>query len=289
MADSIPNVDICTLSDHQEEVVMVSRFADYLRQHSDLIAPHRHNFYHLLLFTEGGGEHTIDFHHFEVKADQIYFMNPGQVHSWDFKGRVEGYVVNFSEDFFTSFLLQPDYLESFSFLRGEAQDSVLTLCTRVREEVCALFESLLIFSRDTSSFRNDMIRSLLLQVFIRVQLAFLDRKNERTTGNPLLKTYRKLIDQKFRVLKRPGEYAALLNVSPNHLNAICKGSLGVQAGQLIRDRVVLEAKRMLVNRNLSISEVAYGLNFDDNSYFSKFFRKEVGVSPELFREQHTRR
>jgi AraC-like DNA-binding protein len=59
--------------------------------------------------------------------------------------------------------------------------------------------------------------------------------------------------------------------------------VGKTAGDLIRDRVVLEAKRLLVNADLSITQIAYELNFGDGSYFTKFFRKYAGVTPEEFR------
>ena len=81
------------------------------------------------------------------------------------------------------------------------------------------------------------------------------------------------------------EYAELLYITPNHLNALCKDHLGIPAGELIRNRIILEAKRLLINQDLSISEISYVLNFNDNSYFTKFFKKQVGVTPEEFRRK----
>lgn len=288
MRPLIPKIDICTLSENKEKDVMVSRFSDYLRQHSDLVAPHRHSFYHLLFFTQGAGKHTIDFHHFEIQPYQVYFMNPGQVHSWFFEGEVDGYVVNFSENFFTSFLLKQDYLDSFSFFRGEPKNSVLNLDTSVGKKTSDLFEELIVSLNRTSKFKEDLIRVLLLRIFIDLQnvLAVGNDGEDLMSGNPLLREYQKLIDLNFLDLRLPSEYASLLNITPNHLNALCKQQWGIQAGQLIRDRILLEAKRLLVNVDLSISEVAYRLNFNDNSYFSKFFRKEEGLTPEAFRKKH---
>lgn len=290
MHSPIRKVDICTLSESKAEDVMISRFSEYLERHADLVAPHRHSFYHLLFFTEGGGQHTIDFHHFPVRPFQIYFMSPEQVHSWDFEGRVEGYVVNFSEDFFTSFLLRQEYLEAFSFFRGSPQNSVLNLVEPLASAVSTLFEELLQFTGGASRFREDMARLLLLQIFIRVQNGveaghFGDRP---AVHNALLRTYQKLIEQHFLTVRLPGHYAQMLHVTPNHLNALCKEHLGAQAGKLIRDRVLLEAKRMLINLDLPISQIAYRLNFSDNSYFSKFFKKETRLSPEGFRSRNTR-
>ncbi|NQD72297.1 AraC family transcriptional regulator, partial [Sphingobacterium shayense] len=72
--------------------------------------------------------------------------------------------------------------------------------------------------------------------------------------------------------------------TPNHLNAVTKEQLGYSAGELIRNRVLLEAKRLLVMKNFSIAEIAYELNFSDASYFTKFFKKAVGCTPEEFKK-----
>jgi AraC family transcriptional activator of pobA len=103
MKKDIPVYDICTLSEFKQEDILISRFAPYLAQHHKLHLAHKHTFYHLVLFTEGAGTHAIDFQQFAVKPFQIYFMIPGQVHSWNFNGPVDGYVINFSVPFFQSF------------------------------------------------------------------------------------------------------------------------------------------------------------------------------------------
>ncbi len=290
MSAEIPKIDICTLSGNREEDILVSRFSEYLNRYSNLAAPHRHSFYHLLFFTEGGGRHTIDFHHFDVRPHQVYFMVPGQVHSWNFAGKMEGYIVNFSEAFFRSFLLRQDYLDSFTFLQGQPENSVLNLAGATGAEVSLLFEKIIDTAGFSPRFRNDLIRTLLLQVFIIVQDNVETGKETGALpkGNSWLRNYQKLIGQHFLTLRLPGEYAALLSITPNHLNALCKEQLGVQAGQLIRDRIILEAKRLLINVDLSVSEIAYKLNYKDNSYFSRSFKKAAGMTPEAFRRRHVR-
>ena len=288
--NEIPRVDICTLSEYRQDDIIVSRFSEYLSQHySHLAAPHRHSFYHMVFFTEGTGKHTIDFNHFQVQPYQIYFMVPGQVHSWNFEGKVDGYVVNFSTGFFQSFLLRPDYIESFSFLIGDTQKSVINLSDHTRDSIVALFEKLVDQSQLDFSLGADMIRLLLLQIFIQIEQEYFsdDKNNLLSQNNVLLRNFRKLIERNFLELKLPGEYAELLYISPNHLNALCKDHLGMQAGELVRERVLLEAKRLLVNMDVSISEIAYKLNFNDNSYFTKFFKKEVGITPDAFRKKLT--
>ena len=118
----LPTYNINTLKDIplQPQDFVADHFAHYLDEHKDLHFPHKHSFYHLVYFSKGSGSHSIDFINFPVEAGQIYFMIPGQVHSWNFESDVDGYVVNFTAEFFQSFLLRTDYLESFSFFNGIA-------------------------------------------------------------------------------------------------------------------------------------------------------------------------
>lgn len=287
MKKAFPVYDICALNGHQHDDLLISRFAPYLLKHQNLSMAHKHSFYHLVLFTEGGGTHAIDFKSFEVKPFQIYFMVPGQVHSWSFEGPVDGYIINFSAQFFQSFLLRPDYLDNLPFFSGNIDDEVINLPADAQQPTVALFEQLVQESSHNSRMGMDMIKALMLQLFV---LAARHSSNQSLAGAPnynytLLQSFRKLTDKNFAMLRLPKDYAALLYITPNHLNALCNSILGISAGEVIRDRVVLEAKRLLVNLDLNITAIAAELNFADNSYFTKFFKKYTGQTPEEFRKQ----
>jgi AraC family transcriptional activator of pobA len=285
MKKAFPVYDICALSDHQHEDLLVSRFAPYLQKHQNLSLPHKHTFYHVVMFTKGGGTHAIDFKSFNVLPNQVYFMAPGQVHRWNFEGPVDGYIINFSASFFQSFLLRPDYLESFPFFTGNIDDEVVNIDKSAAPAILNIFEQLINESAITGKLNLDMMRALLLQLFILVARQSPNNK-QITAPNynyTLLQSFRKLVDQNFTNIKLPKDYAALLYITPNHLNALCNDMLGLSAGELIRNRVILEAKRLLVNLELNINEIAGKLNFTDNSYFTKFFKKYTALTPEEFR------
>ena len=281
MAKAFPVYDIRSFDDDSaRRGLLIGRLDAYVEKHyQQVYAAHRHSFYHLVLFTKGAGSHTIDFVTYPVEAGQLYFMIPGQVHSWHFEGEMDGYIVHFNEQLFTSFLADGQYLERFPFFAGSSEEGVCTLTGLTLTSVVGLFESLL------QEAELDMIRVKLLELFITVERA--DTRHRAGAAPPqklaLLRGFKQLIDKRFRELKLPKEYASVLHVTPNHLNAVCQDLVGKTAGDLIRDRVVLEAKRLLVNADLSITEIAYDLNFGDGSYFTKFFRKNVGVTPEEFR------
>lgn len=279
--------DICKLSDFQQEDLLISRFAIYLEKHKNLFFPHKHSFYHLVLFTKGAGTHSIDFKTFNVAPYQIYFMIPGQVHSWNFEGDVDGYVIHFSPPFFQSFLLKNEYLDQFPFFSGVIDDAVIDIQPEFHQKVTDLFEKIIAESEDTGNMGIDMIRALMLQLFILITRMNVGSKENRQPqyNYTLLKTFQKLIEKNFTTLKLPKDYAELLYITPNHLNAICNDLLGTSAGEVIRNRILLEAKRLLINLDLTIAEIGYRLNFSDNSYFTKFFKKYTGLTPEEFRKR----
>jgi AraC family transcriptional regulator, transcriptional activator of pobA len=288
MARNIPVYDICTIVNkgaHKD--LLIERLAPYLEKHyQHLHRPHRHSFYHLVLFTGGNGQHSIDFSNFKVEPYQLYCMVPGQVHSWHFESKVDGYIVHFNAALFTDFLLDQHYLEKFVFFRGIAQQGVIHLPVENHNQVTRIFESLLNELAEGNDNSLDFIRVRLLQLFILAGRTAPAGRHKQVLPQKqlLLRSFMELIDNNFRTMKLPKEYAALLYVTANHLNALCQDLLGKTAGELIRDRTLLEAKRLLTNADMSISEVAYDLQFKDNSYFNRFFRKETGMTPDQFRK-----
>ncbi|AYL95054.1 AraC family transcriptional regulator [Mucilaginibacter celer] len=289
MLQSIPTIDICTLADDiKQDDILISRFAPYLDAHKNLFFPHRHSFYHLVLFTDGAGSHTIDFESFTVKPGQIYFMVPGQVHSWSFEGFTDGYIINFSGSFIQSFLLRSGYFDNFSFLSSSnPADEVIDIPAEHLPVIINLFESIIAEAESNEAMGSDMVKLLMLQIFI--QLSRIQGKDENRGrqgyNHTLIRNFQKMIEQHYIDVKLPKDYAEMLYITPNHLNAVCKDVLGLPAGEVIRNRTLLEAKRLLTNPKLSISEIAFNLNFSDNSYFTKFFKKIEGITPEEFRKK----
>lgn len=289
MKSDIPVYDIENFKAYKNDGILVSRFGYYAQQHQHLHSAHRHSFYHLVFFTAGTGKQQIDFKKFEVKQGLIYFMIPGQVHSWDFETEPDGYIINFSNDYLSSFLLKPDYLEKFSFFSGKPDEQVIELPIEAQQKITSIFEDILKEGQNEKPINDDLVKTLLLRLFIEVSRSTTATQNlnNNSYNHTLLKSFQNLIETNYAELRLPKQYAALLYITPNHLNALCNDFLGVSAGTLIRERVILEAKRLLINLDLMVSEIADKLNFDDQSYFIKFFKKYEGITPEKFRKLNT--
>lgn len=289
--EKIPVYDICTLQGNgrMQDDFLADYLSPYLEKHyNHLHFPHRHSFYHIVLFTGGKGTHSIDFCRYKVEAFQLYCMIPGQVHSWHFTGEMDGYVINFSDRFFHSFLLNPQYLERFSFFSGVSNEGVIKIPSAARSKITALFESIVAAAATLRTVQDtDKLKILLLHLFMLFEedASTSPGKLVPQQKTMLLRNFRKLIEEHYKTIRLPRQYAELLYITPNHLNALCQDMVGKTAGELIRERVLLEAKRLLTNVNLTAAEIAYELDFQDNSYFSRFFRKYTGLTPEAFRKQ----
>lgn len=292
MSQKIPTISICSLlgDDCSAQDLMVYELKHFMHAHKDIVFPHRHSFYQILWITEGAGNHIIDFENVEVKRNRLFFLSPKQVHEWVFDDNTNGVLINFNENFFSSFLANHHYLAEFPFFTGIGQYSTLDLdnCDNgelMKSALRAIHNEFL----NGASGKSDMIRSLLLQLFIAAaRCVELDEKqHSQGTNLATMKSFEQLIESKFRELRLPKDYAKLLFISPNHLNAVCNQMTGKAAGEIIRNRILLEAKRLLINSDDNINEIAAHLNFFDNSYFSKFFKKYEGLSPEEFRKQTT--
>jgi len=289
MKKQIPVYDICKLNQGDgwaSNDILAERLSVYMLKHyTHLHTPHRHSFFHFIVFTKGKGTHTIDFTTYPVKPFQAYFMIPGQVHGWQFDTIPEGYIVNFSENFFRSLLLNPDYLSRFDFFSGVSDDGVLMLPAAIQQPCIELLESIIHDVNENKQI-TDLVRTRLLQFFLLIDQA-LERpgqKNIPQQKQALLQSFRRLIGSNYKTLRLPKEYADLLYVTPNHLNALCQDLTGKTAGELIRDRIILEAKRLLTNAGMTSAEIAYELSFQDNSYFNRFFKKYTGTTPDVFRK-----
>lgn len=286
MKSEFPLFDPCHFNDKKK--VIVSRFGMFVKKFKKTTFPRRHDFYHMVLFTEGSGRFSIDYQTYSIKPFQFYFMTPGQIHDWHFEGEMDGYVINFPIQFFQAFLLKADYLDQFFFFNGNVQDCIIEIPEELRWTVIELIEKAISEIEKNNKFKDDTVRVLLLQLFM--EISNLDNRDKNTSGESnkkaLRQNFEKLIDENYLRLRLPRQYAELLHITPNHLNKLCNELIGVSAGDMIRNRIILEAKRLLTNLKLTVTEIAYKLNFEDSSYFCKLFKKQTGMTPNAFRKHH---
>ncbi|WP_158605986.1 helix-turn-helix transcriptional regulator [Taibaiella sp. KBW10] len=292
MSQSVyPIYDICNLHTDTvlQDLISIERFEGYLSKNPHLQGVHTHTFYHVVYFEKGSGKHTIDFNTFPVEKGMFYVMKPGQVHSWDFESAVDGVVINFAPLFFDKLLLHSSLLEQLPIFLGDTAQQVLHCTPTEQKQFEAALTIILAEKEKQDELSYLTIANTLLQLFLFASRSLTQNNSTPQKEHPHyagFKRFEQLLEVHFKTLKLPKAYAEQLFISPQQLNTVCKSITGLSAGALIRNRILLEAKRLLVNFDMQINEIAFELDFSDASNFNKFFKKHTATTPEQFRNKY---
>ena len=288
MQKSIPIITIEQLNSCDKKILMkldVRRLEDHLKTLSSADFPHRHDFYNLIYIKQGSGTHDIDFKRFIVEPNQMFFMNDGQVHDWNLSADTVGYTLFFKKEFY-EVIEKGLSLQALPFFNNSNNDAPMVIFSEEESQrIENLFEEIIIEFKANQPHRDTLIKSLLKIILIHSIRIYqpLFRGDSTELNVSKIRNFEMLIEKHFKEYKSVKNFADKLNITANYLNAICTKTIGRTAGELIRDRVILEAKRLLLHSSISVCEMAYHLGYDDCSYFIRVFKKEVGSTPEQFR------
>lgn len=286
-SQTIPNFKItelkCQEDTHRE--FTVAQFEYFAQDIAHLYQPHRHDFYTLLLVMEGQGSHDIDFTTYAIVPDRLFFISPGQIHAWRSIDNVKGYILFFTDAFFST-RYNNNVLSEFPFFNSVQSEPYIQLSAQNSPYIRRITETLYCEFACQGLYAEHVIRSYLNVLLCELAREYLPLTpgRENSQRRMVVRNYENLINTHFHSLKQPKDYADLLYITPNYLNEVCKEVTGKSAGELIRKRIVIEAKRLLIHTTQTVSEVAWALNFEDASYFCRFFRKEAQLSPDRFRK-----
>lgn len=240
---------------------------------------HKHDFYMILIIEQGSGTHTIDFKEHKVSEKMVFFLAPGQAHQWDLAENTSGYQLMFSQKFLTAGSQRLPFFNLSAY-------PVLTLDYNQYQTLILEFEQILREMSTPAQFQTELLQTRLQLVLILLKRWYSHSFNlqDTTTDNRLINNFLALLEQHYMTHSEVSFYADELHITPNYLNQICRKKSGITTGDYIRERILLEAKRLLTLTKLDIKEIAYALGFNDTSYFSRFFRKNTGASPQEFRK-----
>lgn len=252
--------------------------------------PHRHDdFYEILFLTQGEGIHTIDFQHYAIRPNTIFFLSPGQIHELALSEDVQGYIILFTSSFYHFNKTDPHKLFELPFFYNLSQETPPIYLDNAEciQTLTNLFREAISENKQYLSDKDEAIRALLDLILIQCKRIYpLSQQDEKTNkGKIIVKRFKQLIEEKCKENLSVKDYANLLAISPNYLSETVKSVTGRTSTDLINDRMILEIKRLLKHTDMGISEIAYSLNFADQSYFSKYFKKLTGLSPLEFRNE----
>jgi AraC-like DNA-binding protein len=233
---------------------------------------------------EGSGIFVIDGHECIVEHNQLFFTTPYQIREWKLSKMPRGLVVFFEEEFLCNFFNDALFVQNLSFFRNGTAIPCLKLSIEQGEYLRSL-----LFQIEHEILENKehhLLRALLYQV-----LAWLNKVYQAhyglkpvSTGQRMLH-FNGLVENNFCHEHTVAFYANELCITPGHLNELVKKEMGISCKQFIINRLILEAKRLLLYSEISISTIADDLGFTDPSYFIRLFKKETGISPLTFRNE----
>ena len=272
------------------DFIHVETIASRSSIHEWTIRAHRHrNLFQILLIERGGGEMTFDLAKLPFAAPAAILVPAAIAHGFRFEPKTtDGWVVSFTED---AVRVPGDRSgEALARLRMLAAQPIVPIGDEgERARLSALCQEL---SEEHGLAREGYrlaMRGLLMLIAVGVaRLAASHARSGSVTLYPADGTVarlRALVDEFFRQERLLGFYAEKLGMTVDRLNDHVKRATGVTAGHLIRQRVLIEAKRRLVFTAQQIHDIAEELGFTDASHFARFFRKQTGTTPHEFRDR----
>ena len=250
--------------------------------------PHRHDFFEVLYLQKGSGSHVIDGNKYDIEPPCIFFMSPGQAHKIEFSHDIDGFIFIFTADFYLLNQRNPNRLIEFPFFFTIRQDNPPLRLNNENDKrfLESLFKKGINEIRRPEGYSIDILRSVLdLILTTCASLYPYDENCWKGKGHIVVKKFFQLLEEHFHENLSVAQYADIMALTPNHLTQTVNQLTGKTSSQIIKSKQIIEIKRLLVHTNLSVSEIAAKMNFPDQSYFAKFFKREVGLSPLQFRSQ----
>jgi len=263
---------------------------EYRKKSGQMAAvPHSHSYYQIIWFFEEGGEHVVDFKTYSIKKNTVLFISKDHIHAFDNNLEVQGWLIHFNESFFM-------HSDVDIFLKYNVFNSQENPCYIIDDDTAITASSYIDLIKKELSQKGmfgyeDSIRFSLKSLLINLE------RIHRKEGDMHLgftnhyelqfAKYKELVEENYQKGLSVSDYAELLNISSKTLTTITKNVINKSASIVISERIILEAKRLLRFTTWQIGEIAFKLGFEDTSYFVKFFKRHVGVSPGNYRNDVT--
>jgi len=248
--------------------------------------PHSHNYYEMVWLVKGDGKLYVDMKEYTIGSNTIFCVKPNQAHQFQPQAEMEGFVFSFTDSFFRmdeydfGWTFQANLVQLFS------EGRPIGITYEMEEDIKEIVLKMIKEFQNRYSYSTE-----LLKRYFKIFLIYLTRtleenfqSTEQSRETELVKRFMELLDKNFKEKKMVAEYAAQLLVTPNYLNQVVKRNTGISAGHHIRQRIVLEAKRMGRYSGAGMKAIAYDLGFLDSAHFSKFFKTFGGTNFSEFKK-----
>ena len=251
--------------------------------------PHQHhNLQQFFYIEEGGGYVLIEDKEYPISSHSIIVIPSLTIHGFSFLPETKGWVLTIPDLY-----LQKTFKEEPTILEDISTKALFTFNDEnLQQEFKFLLSSM--EKEHVKATTIHRLNSRCLATLLMTKIIYInpvtDIKLKPTTSKKdfIFHEFRELINRNFKKRLTVSEYAALLNITPTHLNRICRKTLNVSASDLINERALNEAKRLLIYTSMTVSEISYELGYLEPAHFSKSFSKNINQTPSGFRKNLTK-
>ncbi len=258
-------------------VLQISKNAVFASQ---IAQQHKSEFYSLLFLQSGKATVYVQNEEVQLYNQQVIIINPSSLRSFQFSADARAYVICFTETFF-SLRYHDHILQKFAFYNQDK--STFPISIDDQKKWISLMDFML--QEDVTSTTSQATLRSYLNILLQETEKYLSDVSHQKHVNEKIAHFMQLVDEQFRHHKNPSYYADRLHISPGYLNKLCKLEQLNTSSEIIRNRILMEAKRLLNHTKDTVSEIAYALGFESPSYFNTFFKKNAGITPEKYRKQ----
>ena len=258
----------------------------------DYISPGRRDFYKVFHISSGTGILTVGLHQFEMQPDQIAFVHPDEIMSWQTTSKENG--GHFC-------LIHPDYFEGYPHIAKLfrtypfflADKSVIKLNKLVSKSIDTKFANILSEERGKNEDKKEAIILHLQIILLEAKRAGKIIKDTSVSESySYIHDFLSLLETNFQVksknsvvaLRTASEFAEELHLHPNYLNTLVKAQTGKTISNHIQERLIYEAKALLTKTDWDISSISYSLGFSSQAAFTSSFKRVERLTPSSFRK-----
>lgn len=246
-----------------------------------------HNFIKIV-FVKAGGHATIDFQAYHLQQDAFFFINVGQYYWLD--NDCSGSLLYYNRDFYCVEIHDKEVACDGILFHNVYEVPVVLMTTKDSDVLQYILQEIKIEVTLDDTAIEEMLRILLKQIIIKcTRIWKQEHQMDGQEAKPemeFLRKFSQLVERHYVHHHTVAEYAKLLHITPKALNKRITRDHNLTPNDIIKNRIILEVKRLLVHTTLSIKEISHELGYEDTSYFTRFFTKQVTLSPQNFRTQY---
>lgn len=253
---------------------------------SKLLSVHEHI---KILFIPKGNKVKVDFQEFVTEKDSLLFLNPKVVIMPNEEDEMGGLLLHFNRDFYCVQIHDQEVACDGILYNNVFEVPFIGLDENQSAEIQKIIQDIQLEMQNEDSNTEEMLRILLKIIILKSTRIWKQKhqlsQEEQQSDVSFLRRFSQLVEQHYKTHHTVADYAEMLYITPKNLSKKI-GLLSKETpNDIIKNRIILESKRLLAHTAITVKEIAYSLNYEDDAYFVRFFTKNTGISPLSFRKQ----